>query len=56
MRTIAEGVKTTGATVALARRLGIEMPITFQTHRILQGEISPLVAIRELMERALKEE
>jgi glycerol-3-phosphate dehydrogenase (NAD(P)+) len=56
MRTIAEGLKTTGATVALARRFGIEMPITFQTHRILQGEISPLIAIRELMERALKEE
>ncbi len=56
MRMVAEGVKTTGATVALADRHGIEMPITRQTHRILQGEISPLAAIRELMERTLKDE
>jgi glycerol-3-phosphate dehydrogenase (NAD(P)+) len=56
MRTIAEGVKTTGATVMLARRLGIEMPITFQTRRVLRGDIAPPEAIRELMERALKDE
>lgn len=56
MRTVAEGVKTTGATVDLADRLGIEMPITRQTHRILQGSIRPLEAIRELMERTLKDE
>jgi glycerol-3-phosphate dehydrogenase (NAD(P)+) len=56
MRMVAEGINTTGATVALAERQGIEMPITRQTHRILQGEISPLAAIRELMERTLKDE
>jgi glycerol-3-phosphate dehydrogenase (NAD(P)+) len=56
MRMVAEGVKTTGATVALARQLGVEMPITGQIHRVLEGKISPRDAIRELMERALKDE
>ncbi len=56
MHEVAEGVKTTAATAALARRHGIEMPITLQVQRILQGQISPRDAIRELMERALKNE
>jgi glycerol-3-phosphate dehydrogenase (NAD(P)+) len=56
MHEVAEGVQTTGATVALARRHGIEMPITQQVHRILQDQISPRAAIRELMERTLKAE
>ncbi len=55
-RTVAEGVKTTGATVALASMYEIEMPITQQVHRILQGQVDPRDAIRELMERALKNE
>jgi len=56
MRMVAEGVKTTAATVALAARHGIEMPITQQVNRILEGHVSPREAIRELMERSLKEE
>ncbi len=56
MRMVAEGVKTTAATVALAEKMHVEMPITRQVHRILQGEISPREAIRELMERSLKAE
>ncbi len=56
MREVAEGVKTTEATVALARHHGIEMPITQQVHRILQDQISPRQAIRELMDRSLKTE
>ncbi len=55
-RTVAEGVKTTGATVALAAEHGVEMPITTQMRRILEGEVAPLEAIRELMERTLKDE
>jgi len=54
--TVAEGVKTTGATVKLARDRGVEMPITTQVHRILNNEISPQAAIGELMERSLKDE
>lgn len=56
MRMVAEGVKTTGATVALAARHQIEMPITSQIHRLIEGRVSPHEAIRELMERSLKDE
>jgi len=56
MRMVAEGVKTTTATVALAAKHQVEMPITRQVHRILRGEMPPREAIRELMGRTLKEE
>lgn len=56
MRTVAEGIKTTKATVELAASRGIEMPITEQMNRILDGVVSPREAIRELMERSLKDE
>jgi glycerol-3-phosphate dehydrogenase (NAD(P)+) len=56
MRMVAEGVKTTKATVALAAKHHVEMPITHQVHRILEGEVTPREAIRALMERSLKEE
>ncbi len=56
MRTVAEGVPTTHATVALARRHGVEMPITFQMDRLLDGKTTPEDAIHELMSRRLKEE
>jgi len=56
MHMVAEGVKTTGATVALAALRGIEMPITQRVEQIIQDRISPQDAIRELMERTLKDE
>jgi glycerol-3-phosphate dehydrogenase (NAD(P)+) len=56
MRMVAEGVKTTSAAVALARRHHLEMPITEQMHRVLFEERSPQEAIRDLMERELKAE
>ena len=56
MHEVAEGIKTTAATVSLAQRHRIEMPITLQVQRILQDQISPRDAIRELMERSLKDE
>jgi len=56
MRMVAEGVKTTYATVALAERNGVEMPIIAQVYRILEGQITPREAIRELMVRSLKDE
>jgi glycerol-3-phosphate dehydrogenase (NAD(P)+) len=56
MRMVAEGVKTTYATVALAERYRVEMPITTQVHRILEGQVTPREAIRKLMERTLKDE
>jgi glycerol-3-phosphate dehydrogenase (NAD(P)+) len=48
---VAEGVLTTNAAVGLARRFGVEMPITQQMHSILQEGKSPRDAIRELMTR-----
>ena len=56
MRMVAEGVRTTAATLELARRLGIEMPITEQMHGVLYEGRPPQEAIRELMERRLKNE
>jgi glycerol-3-phosphate dehydrogenase (NAD(P)+) len=56
MRMVAEGVGTTAATMQLARRLGVEMPITEQMHAVMYEGRSPRDAIRELMERKLKAE
>lgn len=56
MRMVAEGVRTTAATVELARRHQIEMPITGQMQAVLYEGRPPRDAIRELMERRLKTE
>jgi glycerol-3-phosphate dehydrogenase (NAD(P)+) len=56
MKTVAEGIKTTTATVDLARRHSVEMPIAAQMHAMLYADRSPKEAIRQLMERSLKEE
>jgi glycerol-3-phosphate dehydrogenase (NAD(P)+) len=56
MRMVAEGVKTTDAAVELARRYSVDMPIAGQMYRMLHHGISPRDAIRNLMERSLKDE
>jgi len=48
---VAEGVLTTNAAIGLAKRAGVEMPITEQMYAILHDGKSPLDAIRELMMR-----
>ncbi len=48
---VAEGVLTTNAAVGLAKKMGVEMPITEQMHAILHEGKSPREAIRELMTR-----
>jgi glycerol-3-phosphate dehydrogenase (NAD(P)+) len=48
---VAEGVLTTNAAIGLARKMGVEMPITEQMHAILQQGKSPQEAIRDLMAR-----
>jgi glycerol-3-phosphate dehydrogenase (NAD(P)+) len=53
---IAEGIETTRATVDLARRYGIEMPIAEQMYAMLFEARHPNDAIRVLMERSLKGE
>lgn len=56
MRMVAEGVKTTKSTVALARKLDVEMPIAEKIYSILYERQKPQDAINELMDRKLKEE
>jgi len=56
MRMVAEGIKTTQATVDLAQRYSVEMPIAQQMHAMLQLGRPPREAIRQLMERSLKGE
>jgi len=56
MRMVAEGVRTAASTVALARKLNIEMPIADQMYSVLYEGKKPQDAINDLMERKLKEE
>src|SRR2546421_7070496 len=56
MRMVAEGVKTARSTVALARKLNIEMPIAEKMYSVLYEDLRPQDAIDDLMERKLKEE
>jgi glycerol-3-phosphate dehydrogenase (NAD(P)+) len=56
MQMIAEGIETTKATVDLARRHDVEMPIAEQMHAMLFQARPPNEAIRQLMERSLKGE
>lgn len=56
MRMVAEGVGTTAAARALARKTGVEIPITEQMYSVLYENRSPKEALRELMERRLKAE
>jgi len=53
---VAEGVFTTKAAVGLARKKGVEMPITEQMCAILEEGKSPHRAIEELMTRAARSE
>jgi glycerol-3-phosphate dehydrogenase (NAD(P)+) len=51
MRMVAEGVKTAKATVALARKLEVEMPIAEKMYSVLYEGLNPRAAIDDLMER-----
>lgn len=53
---VAEGVLTANAALGLARKHGVEMPITEQMYAILHDGKSPHDAIRELMTRPGKME
>jgi glycerol-3-phosphate dehydrogenase (NAD(P)+) len=48
---VAEGVATTRAARDMARRLGIEAPITEQAYRVLFDGLAPEAALAELMSR-----
>ena len=56
MRMVAEGIKTTRAAVELGYRHGVDLPIVRQMHAVIDQGRPPAEAIRQLMERSLKEE
>jgi len=53
---VAEGVRTTGAALALGVRHGIELPIAAQMYAVLEGERSPAEAVDALMGRRQRPE
>jgi glycerol-3-phosphate dehydrogenase (NAD(P)+) len=55
-RMVAEGIRNTRSVCSLAARLGVEMPIAEQMYEVLYGGKKPVLAVRELMQRALKPE
>lgn len=56
MRMVAEGVKTAKSVYNLSRKLGVEMPISHETYRILYEDLSPKEALTRLMTRDLRQE
>lgn len=56
MRMVAEGVETCGAAVELGQKFRVDLPIIEQMHAVLHAAKSPRQALRDLMERSLKEE
>jgi glycerol-3-phosphate dehydrogenase (NAD(P)+) len=56
MKMVAEGIKTSRSVVALARKMGVEMPISTEVYNILYEDCSPKEALFRLMTRDLKHE
>jgi len=56
MRMVAEGVETCTAAVALGVRNNVDLPIIQQMHAVMAGTKTPQAAIRDLMERQLRNE
>ncbi|MDP1792645.1 MAG: NAD(P)H-dependent glycerol-3-phosphate dehydrogenase [Acidimicrobiales bacterium] len=56
MKMVAEGVKTARSVVAIAQRVGVEMPIAEQVVAVLDGEVSASEVIGNLMSRSAKAE
>ena len=56
MKAVAEGVKTTKALYNLSQKLKVELPITQQVYNILYEDMDPAQAVRDLMNRNLKDE
>jgi glycerol-3-phosphate dehydrogenase (NAD(P)+) len=51
MQMVAEGVKTTGAALALGARHGVELPIAAQMAEVIEGRTDPRAATEALMLR-----
>ena len=56
MRSVAEGVRSCGAILALARRVSIELPICEQVGAVLDGHSQPQDAVVALLHREAKPE
>ena len=56
MKMIAEGVRTTGAALALGARHGVELPIATQMAEVLNGRCDVRSAISALMLRPQRAE
>jgi len=56
MRMVAEGVETCESAVRLGEKFGVDLPIIQQMHRVIEGRRSPREALRDLMDRSLKQE
>ena len=56
MKMIAEGVRTTGAALALGARYDVELPITTQMAEVLAGRTDVRTAIDALMLRRQRAE
>jgi glycerol-3-phosphate dehydrogenase (NAD(P)+) len=56
MQMVAEGVKSAGPLVGLARSHGVEMPIAEQVEAIVAGRCSPREALMALMDRPSRPE
>jgi len=56
LQSTAEGVNTTNVLINLAKKQEIEVPVSTQVYRLINGMITPEQAIAALMERSLKTE
>jgi len=56
MKMVAEGVETVKSAYQLSKKLDVEMPITQEVYSVLYKNKSPHKAVKNLMERPLKEE
>jgi glycerol-3-phosphate dehydrogenase (NAD(P)+) len=51
-----EGISAARETFLLAKKHGIEMPITEQTYKVLYEDLAPLTAVQNLLSREQKAE
>lgn len=56
MKMVAEGVRTTGAALALGTRYGVELPIATQVAAVLEGRIDVRTGVEALMLRRQRSE
>jgi glycerol-3-phosphate dehydrogenase (NAD(P)+) len=56
MKMVAEGIKTSLSAYRLAKKMGIEMPITTEVHHIIYEGKDPHRAVKDVMTRELKVE